>query len=74
MWGKVVADYQPQKHCHEYQVRLLDGSLRLGNTVTTLSINGQVQGHPLLGGLSQQWLTQELAIFDNFPPVVKLGS
>ena len=33
-----------------------------------------MQGHPPLGGLSQRWLTQELAIFYNFPPVVELGS
>ena len=31
-----------------------------------------MQVHPPLGGLSQRWLTQELAICDNFPPVVEL--
>ena len=72
--GKVVEDNQPQKPRREGQVRLLDGSLRLGHPVSTLSINGQVQGHPPLGGLSQRWLTQELAIFNNLPSVVKLGS
>ena len=71
--GKVVEDNQPQKPRREGQVRLLDGSLRLGHPVSTLSINGQVQGHPHLGGLYQGWLTRELAIFDNLPPVVKLG-
>ena len=47
---------------------------RLGHPVGTLSINGQVQGHPPLGGLSQRWLAQELAIFNKLPSVVKLGS
>ena len=57
------------------KVRLafLMAPFRLGQPVGTLSINGQVQGHPPLGGLSQRWLTQELAIFDNLPPVFKLG-
>ena len=32
-----------------------------------------MQGHPPLGGLSQRWLTEELAIFYNFSLVVKLG-
>ena len=63
--GKAVADNQPQKLHRESQVGLLDGPLRLGQPVGTLSINGQVQGHPPLGGLSQRWLTQELDIFDN---------
>ena len=69
MGGKEVADNQPQKfHCESQDV-----PLQLGHPVGTLSINVQVQGHPPLGGLSQRWLTQELAIFDNLPPVVKLG-
>ena len=72
--GKAVGDNQPQKLHRDGQVSLLDGSLRLSHPVSTLSINGQVQGHPPLGGLSQRWLTQESTISDNFPPVVKLGS
>ena len=47
--GKAVADNQQQKHCHESQVGILDGPLWLGQPVGTLSINGQVQGHPPLG-------------------------
>ena len=74
MGGKAVANNQPQKLCREGQVGLLDFSLWLGHLVSPLSINGQMQGHPPLGGLSQRWLTQELAIFDNLPSVVKLGS
>ena len=73
LWGKAVVDNQPPKHHREGQVGLLDGSLRLGHPVNTLSIKRQVQGHLPLGGLSQRWLTQELAIFDNLPSVVKLG-
>ena len=69
-----MADNQPQKLRREIQVGLLDGPLQLGQLVGNLSINGQVQGHPHLGGLSQQWLTHELAIFNNLPSVVKLGS
>ena len=69
-----MADNKPQKFRREGQVGLLDGSLLLGHLVSTLSINGQMQGHPPLGGLSQRWLTQKLAIFDNLPSVVKLGS
>ena len=68
-----MADNQQQKLHREGQVGLLDGSIRLGHPVSTLSINGQMQGHPPLGGLSQRWLTQELAIFGNLPSVVKLG-
>ena len=60
-----MADNQPQKLRCEGQVGLLDGSLWLGHPVSTLSINGQIQGHLRLGGLSQQWITQELTIFDN---------
>ena len=67
--GKAVADNQPQKFRRESLVGLLDGSLRLGHPVGTLSIKGQVQGYPPLGGLSQRWLTQKLAIFYNFPLV-----
>ena len=48
---------------------LMASSLRIGHPVSTLSINGQVQGHPPLGGLSQK-----LAIFNNLPSVVKLGT
>ena len=69
-----MVDNQPQKLRREIQVGLLDGPLQLGQLVGNLSINGQVQGHPPLGGLSQRWLTQKLAIFDNLPSVVKLGS
>ena len=43
------------------------------NIHNSQSINRQVKGHPPIGGLSQQWLTQELAIFDNLPLVVELG-
>ena len=67
-----MTDNQPYELSREGQVSLLDVSLRLGYPVNTLSINRQVQGHPPLGGLSQRWLTQELSIFDNLPPVVKL--
>ena len=69
-----MADNQPQKLRREGQIGLLDGFLRLGHPVNTLSINGQMQGHPPLGGLFQRWLTQELDIFDNLPSVVILGS
>ena len=69
-----MPDNLPQKLRREGQVGLLDGSLRLGHPVSTLSINGQMQRHSSLCGLSQRWLTQELAIFDNLPPVVELGS
>ena len=68
-----MADNQLQKLHRESQVSLLDGSLRLGYPVGTLSINRKVQGHPPLGGLFQRLLTQQLAIFDNLPPIVKLG-
>ena len=68
-----MADNQPQKLHREGRVSLLDGSLRLGHPISTLSINGQVQGYPPLGGLSQRWLMKELAIFDNLPLVVELG-
>ena len=68
-----MADNQPQKLHRESQVGLLDAPLRFSHPVGTLSINKQVQGHPPLGGLSKQWLTQELAIFDNLPLVVELG-
>ena len=68
-----MVDIQQQKLHREGQVSLLDGYLRLGHPVNTLSINGQMQGHPPLGGLSRLWLTQELAFFDNLPLVVKLG-
>ena len=68
-----MADNQLQKLHRESQVSLLDRSLRLGHPVSTLSINGQVQGYPPLGGLSQRWLMKELAIFDNLPALVKLG-
>ena len=71
--GKAVADNQQQELSREGQVSLLDGSLRLGYPVSTLSVNIQVQVHPPLGGLSQRWLTQESAIFNNLPPVIKLG-
>ena len=74
LWGKAVVDNQPPKHHREGQVGLLDGSLRLGHPLSTLSINEKKQGHPPLGGLSQGWLTQELAIFENLPLVVKLGA
>ena len=74
MEGKAVADNQPQKLLRESQVCLLDGPLRLSHLVGTLSINGQLQGHPSLGGVSQRWLTHNLAIFDNLPSIVKLGS
>ena len=69
-----MADNQPQKLHHESKVGLLDGPLWIDHPVGTLLINGQVQGHPPLGGLSQRWLTQKLAIFDNQPSVVKLGN
>ena len=69
-----MADNQPQKLRRESQVGLLDGPLWLSHPVGTLSINGQVQGHPPLGGVAQRWLTQKLEIFDNLPSVVKLGS
>ena len=72
--GKVVADNEPQKLHRESQVGLLDVPLRLGHLGGSLSINGQVQSHPPLGGISQRWLTQELAIFNNLPSVVKLGN
>ena len=68
-----MADNQLQKLCREGRVSLFDGSLWLGHQVSTLSNNGQVQSLPPLGGLSQRWLTQELAIFDTLPLVVKLG-
>ena len=68
-----MADNLPQKLRREGQVSLLDSSLLPGHLVSTLSINGQMQGHPPLGGLSQRRLTEELAIFDNLPPVVELG-
>ena len=69
-----MANNQQQKLRRESQVSLLDGPLRLGHPLGTLSIDRQVQGHPPLGGLSQRWLTQELDIFNNLPSVVKLGS
>ena len=62
-----MADNQAQKNRRESQVGLLDGPLRLSHPVGTLSINLQVQRHPPLGGLSQRWLTQELAIINNLP-------
>ena len=71
---KAVADNQPQKLRRESQVGLGDGPLRLSYPVSTLSINGQVQDHPPLGGLSQRWLMQKLTIFDNLPSAVKLDS
>ena len=70
--GKALAENQPQKLHRESQVRLLDGPLQLDHPVGTLSINGKVQGHPPLGGLSKRWVTNELAIFNNLSPVVEL--
>ena len=32
-----------------------------------------MQVHSPLGGISQRWLTEELAIINNFQPVVELG-
>ena len=32
-----------------------------------------MKGHPALSGLSMQWITEELAIYDIFPLVVKLS-
>ena len=68
-----MADNQPQKLHREGKVGLLDGSLRLSHPVSTFSINRKVQGHPPIGGLSQRWLMEELSIFDNLPPIVKLN-
>ena len=69
-----MADNQPQKLRRESQVGLLNSPLQLGHLVDTLSINGQVHRYPRLGGFSQRWFTQKLAIFDNLPSVVKIGS
>ena len=68
-----MTDNQPQELSREGQVSHLNGSLRLCYPFGTLSINRKVQGHPPLCGISQQWLTQKLANFDNFPLVVKIG-
>ena len=68
-----MADYQPQKHGRECQVRLLDGSVRLKYPISNLSIKRQVLVSPPLGGFSQLCLTQELSIFNHFPLVVELG-
>ena len=67
-----MADNKPQKLCRGGQVSLLYSYFLLSHPVSTLSINIKVKGHPHLVGLSQSWLTQKLAIFDNLPPVVKL--
>ena len=69
-----MTDEQPQELCCEREVGLLDGPFWLSDPIGTLSIYGQVQGHPPLGGLSQCWLAQELSILYYLPAVVKLGS
>ena len=54
--GKALADYKQQKHCREGQVSILDGSLWLMYSVSSLYINEKVLVNQPICGLSQLWL------------------
>ena len=67
-----MENQEPDELGRKYEVGLLDKAFGLQQLVFNLTFYGNVLGDPLFGGLSQILVLREMALFNQYRPIVKL--